>query len=389
MNPRRVLLVHNFYRHRGGEDAAVEAQQALLAAAGWDVGLYAIRSDDVAKAPLAERLERFVQVPWPAGEARRFRRTVEAGRWPRLHFHNLSPFLGPAVAAAAPEGVRTFMTVHNFRLLCINGLFLRDGKPCEACPQHGAWNGVLHRCHEHKLGQSVALTLAQWTGRYGAQIQRRMDRYLFPSGFHLQKHLTYGFPPERVLHVPNFVEDPGASGPATTGPGLYLGRYSQEKGVEVLVKALQAHPLPFVFAGSGPLEAWVREACAGLPGVQVLGWQDADGVRDLMRQAAYVALPSVCYENQPLVALQALGHGLPLLVSDLGGLPELGVDGVNGLRAAPGDIPAWSQALQAMQAAGDAQRQRWGQASRAAYEAAHTPLAHRLALEKAYLEVAA
>jgi glycosyltransferase involved in cell wall biosynthesis len=388
MNARRVLLVHNFYRHRGGEDAAVEAQQALLTAAGWEVGLYAIRSEEVAKAPLAERLSRFAQVPWPAGEARRFRRAVEQGAWPRVHFHNLSPFLGPAVAAAAPQGVKTFMTLHNFRSFCINGLFLRDGKPCEACPQHGAWNGVVHRCHEHKLGQSVALTLAQWAGRYGAQVQQRMDRYLFPSRFHQEKHLAYGFPPERALRVPNFVEDPGASGPAAQGPGLYLGRYSQEKGIETLVDALRSRPQPFIFAGSGPLEAWVRELCAGLPDVQVLGWQDAEGVRSLMRQAAYVALPSVCYENQPLVALQALGHGLPLLVSDLGGLPELGIAGVNGLRAAPAVAAAWARGLQAMQEAGDARRQQWGQASRAAYQAEHTPQAHQQALESAYLGAA-
>jgi glycosyltransferase involved in cell wall biosynthesis len=107
-----------------------------------------------------------------------------------------------------------------------------------------------------------------------------------------------------------------------------------------------------------------------------------------MHEAAYVALPSVCYENQPLVGLQALGHGLPLLVSDLGGLPELGVTGSNGLNAAPGDPPAWSLALQAMQDAGAEQRRQWGQASRAAYQGAHTPQAHLQALEAAYLGIA-
>ncbi len=384
MSARRVLLVHNYYRHRGGEDAAVEAQRSLLGAAGWEVGLYSVNSGEIAEAGAIERLARYGQLPWAFAEARRFRRAVRAGAWPLLHFHNLSPFLGPAVAAAVPAGVRTVMTLHNFRSFCINGLFLRDGVPCEDCPQGSALNGILHRCHQQRLGQSLGLTLAQWSSRYGARVQERMDRYLFPSRFHMEKHLAYGFPRERALRVPNFVEDPGASGPASQGYGLYLGRYSQEKGVRTLVEALQQHPVPFVFAGSGPLEAWVRESCAGLAGVRVLGWQEEEGVERLMQGAAYVTLPSVCYENQPLVGLRAMGHGWPLLVSALGGLPELGVSGSNGLDAAPSDPGAWSSGLQAMQEAGDAQRVQWGQASRLAYAAEHTPQAHRAALEAVY-----
>jgi len=384
MSTRRVLLVHNYLRLRGGEDAAVDAQRQLLAEAGWEVGLFSVHSGHVAQAPTLERMVRYLQVPWPVSEARRFQEVLSNGAWPLVHFHNLSPFLGPAVAAAVPQGVRTVMTVHNFRSFCINGLFLRDGQPCEACPRSTAWQGVLHRCHERSLAQSLGLTFAQFALRHGVHVQKRLGRYIFPSRFHLAKHLAYGFPGERSVRVPNFVVDPGTSGPTRKGSGLYVGRYSREKGVVTLVQALQARPVPFVLAGFGPLEAWVREACGMLPQVKVLGWQDAEGVRRLMQEAAYVVLPSVCYENQPLVGLQALGHGLPLLVSDLGGLPELGVSGSNGLRAAPGDAQAWARALQDMQDAGPSQRSTWGQASRQAYLAEHTPEAHRAGLEALY-----
>lgn len=386
MSTRRALLVHNYYRHRGGEDAAVDAQRALLQSAGWEVGLFSVRSQQVAEAPLPERLSRYAQMPWSFGEAARFRRELAAGDWPLVHFHNLSPFLGAAVASALPAGVAGVMTVHNFRSVCINGLLLRDGKVCEACPQGSALNGVLHRCHEGSLPQSLALTLAQASSR-AAGLRHSLGRYLFPSRFHLQKHLGYGFPQERSIQLPNFVADPGASGPGQGG-GLYLGRLSREKGVETLVRALRSAPLPFVIAGAGPLEAWVREACQGLPQVQVLGWQDAEGVAALMRSAAYLALPSICYENQPLAALQALGHGLPLLVSDLGGLPELGVPGLNGAVVPAADAAAWAQALRAMQDAGSEQRRAWGEASRAAYLQRHTAAAHLAGLESAYGEAA-
>lgn len=270
----------------------------------------------------------------------------------------------------------------------VRGLLLRDGAPCEACPQGSPIHGVIHRCHEGSAAQSLGLTLAQWASRRVAKVPQRLGRYLFPSRFHLQKHLGWGFPEPRCTQLPNFVADPGASGPAATGAGLYLGRLSREKGIATLVAALKARPIPFVIAGAGPLEAWVRESCAGLPGVRVLGWQDAQGVDRLMREAAFLAIPSVCFENQPLAGLQALGHGLPLLVSDLGGLPELVENGINGLSAAPADASAWSSALQSMQDAGAAKREAWGAASRGAYLERYTAQAHLAGLEAAYREAA-
>lgn len=375
MTGLRVLVVHGYYRQRGGEDAVVDQQLELLARAGVSAGAFTVRSADVEASPRLERAGRYAQVAWSFTEARRLRRELDGGAWDVVHFHNLSPFLSASVVDAVPASIRRVMTVHNFRAFCINGVFLRDGRPCEDCTRSGSWAGIVHRCRDGHAAESVAFTLAQWTSRHVARVPTSIDAFCFPSRFYLQKHVDNGYPADRVRHLPNFVDDPGVHGPARSGPFVCITRYVAEKGLRVLVQALRQARVPFVFAGHGPLESWLRDECASLPHVQVLGWQGGAALDALFRSARAVVVPSIWYENQPIVGLQALSRGLPLVVSDIGGLPELVDHEVNGLRVPPNDVARLAAALGALTA--DAARlDAMGEASRALYEANHTPEAH-------------
>jgi glycosyltransferase involved in cell wall biosynthesis len=386
--PRRVLLVHNHYRIRGGEDRLVAAEAELLRSAGYTTGLHALDSAEVMREPAIRRARRYLEVAYSFTEKARLRAELATGRWDLVHFHNIASFLSPAVVDAVPGSMPRVMTLHNFRAFCINGLFLRRSRPCELCPRTTSLAGVLWRCHEASLASSALMTVAQWTARYVVRLAAGIDRFLCPSAFLRNRHLTYGFPAEKLGLVPNFVAAPprpdGAREPARSG-GLYLGRLSDEKGVKVLLAALDLAPeAPFAIAGAGPLEPRVREFTRRHPRVVFHGLVSPDRARDLLAGSRYLVIPSLCYENQPLAALEAMAQGTPVVASSSGALQEIVRDGENGLVAPAGDAGALADRMRSMEGMAEPRYAGMTSAARSRYETAHTPAAHLSSLEAAY-----
>jgi glycosyltransferase involved in cell wall biosynthesis len=203
-------------------------------------------------------------------------------------------------------------------------------------------NAVLHECFPAR-GQRVAYGANLWAHRFLLKLERKVSTFVAPSRFLADRLISWGIPANRVVQVRNVTHIPSQPPPfQTNGHGLFLGRLSVEKGVDVLLRALRsAGDPPFVIAGDGPartdLEDLAREL--RLSGVRFVGSVDLDGVRDLLSHSSFLAAPSVSEENAPLSVGEALAHGRPVIVSRIGGLPELAAEG-RGLICVPGDVPA-------------------------------------------------
>jgi len=119
---------------------------------------------------------------------------------------------------------------------------------------------------------------------------------------------------------------------------LYVGRLSEEKGVQVLLAAWAAldAPMTLKVVGDGPL-APARDGSADHAGVEFLGHQPPAVVQALMKRARFLVVPSVCYEGFPLVIAEAFAVGLPVITSDIGSPPSLVEDGATGLHFRSGD----------------------------------------------------
>ena len=108
---------------------------------------------------------------------------------------------------------------------------------------------------------------------------------------------------------------------------LYFGRFSREKGIDTLLKAARALPeIPFIFAGTGPLEGEL----AGVPNIQNVGFQRGQALETLIRQARFSVYPSQWYENCPFSVMESQLYGTPVLGADIGGIPELIAEGKTG-----------------------------------------------------------
>lgn len=328
--PLRVLLVHNRYRHRGGEDVVFEREAQLLRDAGHEVETYERHNDEIddigTAAAAAQTLWSRRTVRDITAIARRFRPDV-------AHVHNTFPLISPSVYPALERaGVPIVQTLHNYRLMCLNAMLLREGKPCEDCLGRLPWRGVAQGCYRGSPAQSAVLaaTLALHRRR---TIIAYVDRFIALTQFARGLFVRAGIPAEKIVVKPNSTPDPGK--PTSRRHGfLYVGRLSEEKGMSTLAAAASLAPGIHVdVIGDGPC----ADLLSGIPNVRLHGRKGAADVRRAMASAEFLVLPSLWYEGFPMTVVEAYAAGLPVMASDIGSLSEIVDDGVTGFRVPPGD----------------------------------------------------
>jgi len=341
--PARVLIVHNAYQQRGGEDAVVESETALLQRYGHAVAHLGRHNDEIGA---IGRLALARETLWSSRTVHEVERQVADFRPDVIHVHNAFPLISPSVYwAAARMRVPVVQTLHNFRLLCPQALLLRDGRVCEDCVGHVPWRAVRHRCYRGSAAQSLAVAGMVQLHRAIGTWRDKVTLYIALNEFCRRKFVAGGLPAERLRVKPNFVDLPAPAEQPRDG-FLFVGRLSAEKGVQVLADSLRLTPQPLTVAGSGPESA----ALSATPGVTMLGALAPEQVYAQMARALALVLPSIWYENFPRTLVEAFANGLPVIASRLGAMATLIVPGRTGLVFEPGDSAdlarqlAWARA---------------------------------------------
>ena len=384
----RVLVVHNRYVERGGEDVAFAQEVDLLRAHGHAVATLVLDNTDLQASGVGARARLFAQAIWSMPLYTALRRHIRDFGPEVVHVHNWLPLVSPsAFYAAWASGVPVVHTLHNYRLVCPAATLYRAGRVCEDCIGRGTWRGVAHACfstrrtgyHGSRAGSLVVAAVLEAHRRLGTW--RRVEAYIAVSRFVRQRVLAdgLGLDPSRVHVKGNFVD---ASGPVREGPGdyaLYVGRLAPEKGVRTLVRAWTSadgpgrHGLELKIVGSGPLESELAglAQAAGAP-VTFLGRRPREEIAGLLAGARLAVVPSEWHEPLSIAAVEALAAGVPLLVTPLGGFRELVIDGDTGLHCLPGNPE--HLAHRARQLADDlAMNERMGRAARRLYLQRFTP----------------
>lgn len=338
-----MLIAHNRYQLRGGEDAVVEAEADLLRRHGHAVELYERSNHELAQTGAAAGA---LDSLWSRRTVADLQALVERFRPDVLHVHNTLARISPSIFhAAARLGVPTVMTLHNFRLLCPQGLLLRNGRPCEDCVGQLPWRGVVHGCYRDSRAQTALVAAGIVGHRWAGTWQHRVDRYIALNAFCRDRFIAGGLPADRLRIKPNFVDLPPPAAQPRQGL-LFVGRLSEEKGLRVLADAwqrlsAQSPAEPLRLAGEGPLADLVQ----ALPGAQALGAQPPEAVYRLMAGARALVLPSICYENFPRTLVEAFACGLPVIASRLGGMAALVQHQRTGLLFTPGDADDLARTL--------------------------------------------
>jgi glycosyltransferase involved in cell wall biosynthesis len=338
----KILLVHNRYRTSApsGEDAAVRNELQMLDRGGIVTVLFDRCNDDLQPTSLGNQLSIAANTVWSQRSRRELRSLLRRTRPDVVHVHNTFSIVSPSIyGVCKEEGVPVVQTLHNFRFFCPGGLFLRDGKPCEDCVEKGLLQSVRHRCYRDSLAATgtlaAMLTLHRAIGTY----DRYIDRYIALTEFGRSKIVKGGIPADKISIKPNFLPDPPAVGHGSGAYVAYVGRLSEGKGAETLIRAWRQLPdLHLKVVGDGALRRDL-EALATRENLNVefLGMRGRGEVLEIMGEARCLIVPSECYEGFPMVIAESFACGTPVLASRIGSLEELVPDGVRGGQFAPRD----------------------------------------------------
>jgi glycosyltransferase involved in cell wall biosynthesis len=334
----RILSIHNNYQIRGGEDESRESEERLLMAMGHQVEVYEENNDRIAELNPAQLALKTV---WSQEAYQTVQSRLRQNHSDLIHVQNFFPLISPSVYyAAQAEGVPVIQTLRNYRLICPNGLFFRDGHVCEDClGKFVPYPGVIHACYRENRGATAAtaamLTLHRIMGTWFKQV----NLFISLSQFAKQKFIEAGFPSDKIIVKPNFVyPDPGA-GEGRGGYALYVGRLSVEKGLDVLLSAWEhlSAKVPLKIVGDGPLAEQVVAATKRMPHIEWLGRKPMPEVHKLMGEAMFLVFPSKWYETFGRVAVEAFAKGTPVIAANLGAIAELVESGRTGLHFSPSD----------------------------------------------------
>jgi glycosyltransferase involved in cell wall biosynthesis len=232
--------------------------------------------------------------------------------------------------------------------MCANALLFREGQVCTEClGRTFPLPAIRHGCYRDSRLGSAAVAAMIAIHRIRNTWTERVDKFIalteFARGLFAAEA---GIPREKIAVKPNAAPDPGL-GDGCGGYALYVGRFSREKGIEIVLEAATQElglGIALKVAGSGPMRAKV-EAAQSAGRLEYVGWQDSEGVRRLMLEARVLLIPSLCYEGLPMVVPEAFGAGLPIIASRIGALATLVEEGVNGLLVEPGDAGALAGAV--------------------------------------------
>ena len=261
------------------------------------------------------------------------------GRFDLWQVHNVFPALSPVVYKKAFEwGIPVVQFLHNYRFGCTNGFFLNHGKPCEKCLHGNFWPSLLQQSWRNSYVASGAMgAVLAYTRQLG--VFEKITHWIAISHFQKQKHVEMGVPADKISVVYHFLDTPTPPPPpARNGYALFVGRLSEEKGVDRLLDAWKILNRPdrqLVIVGDGPALLDLQKKAQAFGNVRFTGFIQPSELTDLWAGAAFSVAPSIWQEPFGMVVLEAWSKARAVIAHRLGALPELIEDGKTGFLADP------------------------------------------------------
>jgi len=267
------------------------------------------------------------------------------------HLHNIHHYITPAIIWKLKKaGVKIIWSLHDYKIICPESLFISNGKICEKCIGGNFFHCTINKCKKNSLPASM-LASADAYFYHKSGIYKKVDAYLCPSNFLKNKFSSFGFSDSR-LHVSNlcyniplidnFIKE--YDNIATTGKQeryiLYVGRIENIKGIRTLIYAVKGSGIKLKIAVTGAADEELRAfvKVEQLNNIEFLGFQNKQSVFELTHHSEFVVCPSEWYENFPFSVIESFLFSKPVVGSNIGGIPELVKHGETGYLFEPGNV---------------------------------------------------
>lgn len=274
-----------------------------------------------------------------------------------LHFKRwMSPSI---INVLRKRNIPVVVRLSDFSYICPNGLCLRDNKTCEYCLGGNLFNSVRYKCLQKSKIISGINYLSDFCNRL-LDTYSNVTAFVSPSRFLLNKMINNGFSSDRLFHIPTFVNNNLCCNyNSDNNYILYFGRITPEKGLNTLIDAFglmqkkyRNNHSKLLIVGSGSKS--YLETLGNLilykkiNNVKFIGEQNFEDLTKTISRAAFVVVPSICYDNMPNTILESYACGKPVVASNIGSLPEIVFDGSTGRLFPPANVNSLADILEWM-----------------------------------------
>ena len=352
----KVLLVHKFWRKVGGAEVYFQDVARILRDHGHEVKIYSTDFDaegsrdvfprdenvvfgetvEYLKGSLIQRVKNIPEVIYSRKNKADFKQLLRKFQPDIVHVFAIYITITPSILdACREEGIPVVMSCNDYKHICPNYRLFHHGRVCEDCKGGKYYKAIINNCCKHSMAVSIISAVESYTHDAMNIYKKNVSTFLFESRFMLNKtaefwgegsaQLEFLGKPFNATHFRALDGDDGYI--------LFIGRLSDEKGVDILINAMAANPgIPLKIAGSGNYRPQLEALTAslGLKNVEFLGPKYGEELESLFSNCRFVVVPSIWHENFPYVMMEAFARGKAVIGSDKGGIPEYITEGETG-----------------------------------------------------------
>ena len=353
----KILLVNKFFYLKGGAEKYFFNLIELLKKEGHQIAVFSMKDkknfpspferffikkiDFQKKENIFREGKKFFHLLYSFEARQKFEKLLKEFQPEIIHFHNFAHQLTPSILPLAKKsGAKTVMTLHDYKLICPNYRLFTQGKICERCRVHKYYQALFHRCMKSYL-KSLAVCLEMILHKIVLRSYRFIDYFFCPSLFIRDKCLDWGIEKKKLVYLPHFLDPQDEPSFNFRNYILYFGRISQEKGIRNLIEVVgNLKGVNLRIVGKGKEKEKLQKIVFERKylNIEFLGYKTQRELKELIRGARFVILPSLWYENAPLAVLESYAQGRAVLASRLGGLKEIVLDDQTGYLFQPNDL---------------------------------------------------
>ena len=319
----KILLIHNYYQQRGGEDNYFDSLARLLKRKGHSVYLFTKKSSEIKS--FGHKMQTAIELHSNTQVLREISSIIDQFKPDIAHSQNILPSITKtAHYACKAKNVPVVHTIQSYRYLCPKGtLFLKE-KTCEVCVMKKfSYPAIVHGCYHNSRLASLALVSASFLSPALQQLAL-LGKIHFPSRFIQNYYIEHlNIAPKKTFVVPNFVPPTiNTHKPQMGNYFIFVGRLAEEKGIRDLIHAFSLlKDQQLIIIGDGPLKQYVISNKT--QNVIYKGFMERSEILSHMASARATIVPSPWYEVCPTVIMESFSSHTPVIAPSYGVFPEL------------------------------------------------------------------
>ena len=340
----RVLLIDVYNYNKGGAETVCFNTGKLLEQMGHEVIYFTLKWDKNLPSPfekyfpesketrkgLFKHFHNLINYFYYQDAARKIEQLIIDYKPDIAHIHLMWGQISPSIFPVLKKhNIPIVFTIHDYRIICPAYAF-RNGKGevCETCQGKYFYKCFTNKCTKGSYFLSSIMASEQYFRNVFFNPSKYIDGLIYVSNFARTLHDKYmpalNNKPNIVLH--NFTkqyEKSELKKELKDKYYLFFGRLSPEKGLKTLIEAFKIrNDLRLKIVGTGPMERELK-ASTQSHNIQLLGYKSGDELKKIIQDAHFSVVPSEWYEKNPMSIMESYSLGVPIIASDIGGIPEI------------------------------------------------------------------